>query len=120
MKRVLALSTIIALLGMTTMATNIQSGGAQPQDGVHKEYYESGTLRAEGNFKDGQLNGIAKLYYESGALKGEINYKDGKPEGNEKRYDENGTLRSERTYKSGELITKKDYDESGNLISEEP
>ncbi|MHC4278240.1 MAG: hypothetical protein ACYSTI_13120, partial [Planctomycetota bacterium] len=33
---------------------------------VYKEYYESGQLKSEGNFKDGKQEGITKTYYESG------------------------------------------------------
>ena len=45
--------------------------------GLVAEYYDSGNLRCESQFKHGKINGIAKEYYESGSLKAEIVYNNG-------------------------------------------
>ena len=59
-------------------------------NGVVKEYYESGALKFERNFKDGKLNGVWKYYDLSGYLSTERNYKDDKLNGVVKEYYEWG------------------------------
>lgn len=82
-------------------------------DGIVREYYKSGKLKGEGNFKDGKLEGTAKEYYESGKLKAEWNFKNGTLEGISKRYYESGEIRYIDTYKNGQKINRKAYDEKG-------
>ena len=60
------------------------------QTGYVKEYYSTGQLESEGNFKDGKKEGLWKEYYESGNLKREGNYKDGVKFGLWKCYYNNG------------------------------
>ncbi len=36
------------------------------ENGVHREYYESGEVQFERNYKNGQRDGVAKEYYEDG------------------------------------------------------
>ncbi len=38
-------------------------------DGIQKDYYNDGTLRIEGNFKDGNAIGKVKLYHRNGMIK---------------------------------------------------
>jgi len=88
---------------------------------VKKEYYPSGKLRYEWNYKNGKKEGIGKEYYESGKIEKEYNFKDGKQDGITKRYYKSGELSSECTYKEGkeEGISKYYYDyESGALRAE--
>lgn len=82
-------------------------------DGIVREYYQSGKLKGEGNFKDGKLEGIVKEYYESGKLKTEWNFKNDKLEGISKRYYESGGTKYIDTYKNGQKIDRKAYDEKG-------
>ncbi len=86
---------------------------------VRKDYYESGQLRWEGNFKDGKREGIAKSYYESGQLWKEANLKNGKQHGLVREYYQNGTIKYIDTYEYGTMISQKKYDEDGNLESEQ-
>ena len=69
--------------------------------GVVNQYYESGALEIEENYKDGKKEGIAKEYYENGKLKTESNWKNGKENGIHKEYYENGALESEQNYIDG-------------------
>ncbi len=85
---------------------------------VHKEYYESGQLKAETSYKDGKKDGIEKQYYESGQLQGETNFKDDKLEGISKYYHESGQLKAEENYKDGVIVSQKRYDSDGNLESD--
>ncbi|MHC4198225.1 MAG: toxin-antitoxin system YwqK family antitoxin, partial [Planctomycetota bacterium] len=54
----------LVLLAVTIM---ILSSPAYAE--VRKEYYPSGQLKGEYDYKDGKQEGIAKAYYESGQLK---------------------------------------------------
>ena len=86
---------------------------------VKKEYYPNGKLKAELNYKKGELEGIAKYYYQSGNLKERANYRKGKRERVSTTFHENGKVKEEITYVNGkrEGITKL-YNENGELISE--
>ncbi|OGF47652.1 MAG: hypothetical protein A2452_03215 [Candidatus Firestonebacteria bacterium RIFOXYC2_FULL_39_67] len=88
-------------------------------DGIVKEYYKSGKLLLEFNFKDNKMNGLYKSYYEDGVLWQEKNYKDGKENGIFKIYYENGKLMSEITYKDGKTNgMARSYNEEGKLKEE--
>ncbi len=84
-----------------------------------KRYYEGGKLKEEANIKDYKLEGIYKRYYESGELKEEANYKDDKLEGIGKAYYESGQLKEDAYYKNGVMISQKRYDSDGNLESDQ-
>ena len=95
--------------------TVVETTGKIP-DGIVKEYFGSGKLLAEYNYKSGKLEGVSRGYYESGAFRGEWNYKAGELEGIVKVYYENGNLNYEMHYKNGELHgTGKYYRENGKL-----
>ena len=47
---------------------------------VKKEYFDNGKLKAEWQYRDGQLDGTSKEYYPFGELAKEWNYKNGKLE----------------------------------------
>ncbi len=64
---------------------------------VRKEYYESGQLQGEGNYKDGKQEGIAKYYHENGQLQAGANFKNGVII-SEKKYDSDGNLEFEQDY----------------------
>jgi len=64
---------------------------------VYREYYPSGQLKEERNYKDGWEHGFVRSYYENGQLKNERQMLDGKKVGISYKYDENGK-EIERTY----------------------
>ncbi len=80
-----------------------------------KEYYENGQVKVEASVEDGELDGMVKEYYENGQLKSEAIFDNGKPNGVLKEYYENGQKKSEATFQKGNLITKKEFDENGQL-----
>jgi antitoxin component YwqK of YwqJK toxin-antitoxin module len=89
-------------------------------EGMMKEYYISGNIMSETNWKNGELNGLSKDYSEDGILEDETNYKDGKEDGIWRNYYNDGTICSESSYKNDELNgLSKDYYEDGTLQSEE-
>jgi len=87
-----------------------------PEDGVHEEYYDSGAIHYEINYKNDMKNGIVKEYYKNGNLRGEANYKNNIIVGIVKYYYENGNLLEEKRYKDGKLLKVKEYDENGKPI----
>ncbi len=86
---------------------------------VRKNYYSSGQLQEEANYKDGKQEGINKIYYESGRLQAEANYKDGKQEGIAKAYYESGKVEGEANFMNGVMISQKKYNSEGSLESEQ-
>jgi antitoxin component YwqK of YwqJK toxin-antitoxin module len=76
-----------------------------PFTGLVRDYYESGQLKDEWNYKDGNINGdgLRRSWYESGQLKEELNLKDGKPDGLLRFWYESGQLKEERNFKDGKL-----------------
>ena len=97
-------------------------------DGTVKEYYKSGKLKAEWNYKIGKLDGMCKVYFENGNLMSKNSYKDDKRDGITKsyyrglrlkyryEYYKNGQLAYEWKYKDGkrEGMTKA-YFQNGSL-----
>jgi len=85
-------------------------------DGIVREYYESGKLKAEWNYEKGKPDGICKTYYESGELMFEYNYKDGDREGITRSFYMSGRLKYEYKYRGGKLDgTVKKYYRNGNI-----
>jgi len=80
---------------------NITEEEGQIPDGVIKEYYDTGELADEMNYKDNRLNGVAKTYYRTGVLFYEVNYQDGKRDGVQKVFYESGKLKNEFHRKDG-------------------
>ena len=103
--------------GKLMAETNYRNG---KPDGITRVYYESGALRSEANFAKGELDGINKLYYESGTLGAEINFRNGVQDGTTRVYYENGTIKYIDTYKNGQHTDRQAYDPDGKLISDQP
>jgi len=111
------------------------------KEGLYKEYYKSGELKGEGNWKDGKPHGEFKVYYKNGDVQIKMNYKEGKKDGISKSFYPKGVLMREERYQEGTLLTDKsfvdgklrlirgytnnklirevEYDKEGKLISEE-
>jgi hypothetical protein len=91
------------------------------QDGLVKDYFSNGKLRAEINYKKGKRHGKAKQYYKDGKLFQEIDYANDLKHGIARKYYENGKLFQETPYDSGQIhgIQKK-YHTNGNLVAEIP
>ena len=71
------------------------------QNGVKKEYYPNGKVKAEIIYKDGKPNGPATTYYENGKKDSEIAYQEGIPVGRGIFYFEDGNLKEEIAYFDG-------------------
>jgi len=84
-------------------------------DGVYRTYYEDGTLHLEKYFKDGLLHGVFKAYDEFGTPYFEITYQDGIKHGIENGYYKNGVMEYQEVYQNGTRVSRKTFDESGEL-----
>ena len=69
--------------------------------GKYKQYYESGTIKTIGYYKNGELHGPYATYYESGLAKSMIEYKEDEYHGAYVEYFEDGTPSSRGKYKNG-------------------
>ena len=80
--------------------------------GIVRDYYENGTMKHEGRYKDGKEDGIHRFYDEDGNMKGEVKYKKGEVFDEEKecrqriRYcDNNEYIKGCRTILSGKVTS---------------
>lgn len=62
-------------------------------------------------------HGPAKSYRPDGSLGFVGQYKNGKPHGRSLTWHKNGKLRYEEIFDNGELISSKEWDQNGNLLS---
>lgn len=95
----------------------IEQEGKIP-DGIIREYYDSGELMAEVQYKNDRLDGIARTYHRTGILYQENHYNDGLEDGISKTFYENGQLKFEKNYKNGELGAVKYFSLEGKLTGE--
>ncbi|MBI5150055.1 MAG: hypothetical protein HZA28_04705 [Candidatus Omnitrophica bacterium] len=80
---------------------SIQRAIPKKWNGIYKEYYANGTLKAETPYRFGREHGLEKQYYEDGSLSIVTEYKDGKAK------------ISKQYYPSGELMAEDYYDNEG-------
>jgi len=86
--------------------------------GHWKEYYQGGTLKAEGDYLNGMKTGPWKYYHPNGRLEQSGVYtKEGKPDGLWRWYFDNGQLLREENYYRGKKDgLSEEYAENGTLI----
>jgi antitoxin component YwqK of YwqJK toxin-antitoxin module len=69
--------------------------------GKYKQYYENGTIRGIGYYKNGELHGPYATYYENGVAKTMIEYEDDEYHGCYVEYFEDGTPSARGKYVNG-------------------
>ena len=85
-------------------------------DGITQKWYISGELQSEETYSDGELNGLLRIWYRSGQLMFERIYKNGNTNGVSRTWHESGVMSSERMHSNGYLIGVARYwRESGEL-----
>ena len=88
------------------------------RDGFWKEYYDDGTLRAEGKYNKDKKEGFWKFYQKNGVVEQEGNYKNGLPDGEWRwYYASEELLRDENYYDGLQDGLSTEYDEEGNVIT---
>jgi hypothetical protein len=112
-----ALSSLQVEEGYRTRPSR-EAVSAAPREGLHREYYEDGTLKSEVGYKDGQIDGRCRLYYKNGNLRRQFYYHNGAVNGKAFEFYENGQYKVEGNYKNGVVDdVNKFYYENGNLYS---
>lgn len=87
--------------------------------GSSKEYFENGNLRIEYNFKDGIQHGLNNNYYEDGSNDIIANFKNGKEDGLKEQYYPTGNLETRSNYVDGLMEGVHIYlAEDGEVIEE--
>ena len=105
--------------GQKSSENNYQNGDLV--DSSRFEYYDTGQIQSEKNYKDDRFNGKTTLWYENGQKFFDGNYKDGKPDGKWTFWHKNGQNDEERNYKDNDLVDKTIFKYSyftGHLKSE--
>jgi antitoxin component YwqK of YwqJK toxin-antitoxin module len=81
-------------------------------------YYDSlGKVYQTSEFVNNELNGVSFEYYPDGSIKTKANYNQGMLDGTLIRNYQNADLMIEEEYRLGKLVSSKEYDEEGELIS---
>lgn len=86
--------------------------------GMTERYFWINKLFAERSYAGEKLEGITKTYYGDGTVKAEIEFLNDKQHGVTKQYSKKGILQSETLYEQGEKMSKKIFDETGNVVSD--
>ncbi len=88
-------------------------------EGQWKLFYESGTLKAEGEYKDSERTGEWIFYHENGKIQHKGKYLNGLPQGEWKWYYEDSKLRREEYYRRGrEDGSAVEYGAEGKIITQ--
>ncbi len=89
------------------------------RNGVLSRFYPDGKQQVYEVYADGVLNGGASTYYNSGNIKTEKHYLNGVLNGDHKAYYEDGTIKLEGKYLNGKKHGReRQYDINGNPVNE--
>lgn len=102
--------------GTLFMETRCAGG---PKHGASVQYYPDGSLLREESWLNGQLESL-KTYHPNGPISSEEQYKNGKLDGRQRRYLANGQMYFEQEYRNGRPVgPAKSYDQNGNTAQVE-
>jgi antitoxin component YwqK of YwqJK toxin-antitoxin module len=87
----------------------------EPYTGVTEDFYENGQLQSRNEFLDGLLHGLQREWYGNGQLASEETTCLGRRHGYCREWYGNGQLKSERLFEHGFVVSRKRWDERGNL-----
>ena len=89
--------------------------------GTEKSYYQSGSIRSIGHFKNGILEGIVTGYYEDGSIQVRAIYDNGVKQGRVIHYYPNGTKQLEAFYTDDKFDgVRTTWYENGNVMKSIP
>lgn len=97
----------------------IISANGQRQ-GIWKEYYSNGQIKAQGAYRNDLRNGEWEFYHNNGTLEQKGTYNDnGKPEGKWMWYFSNGALLRQENFRNGLLDgPMTEYDTNGKIVTQ--
>jgi len=112
-QRLLLALMLFCMLGFTPAVNS------QQLNGLVKDYYPTGELMTELNYKNGILDGVAKGYYPNGQVRYSATYVNGKENGTRQAWTQEGVLISEMNFKDNIANgVSKLFDDTGALLSE--
>ena len=85
--------------------------------GVGEERGPNGRVREEITFVDGMEHGPSRLFNSAGALLSECTLHNGSAHGTSREWDELGRLRKEVIHQHGVVISRRDWNENGDVTS---
>ena len=92
------------------------AGAALVKDGMNIVRYDNGTVKMQGNSKDGRRTGEWKSYFPSGQLQSDAFFTNGRPDGKVTVYYSNGKKMYEGENQDGSLKDTWTYwDDKGNV-----
>ena len=91
-------------------------GSDTPFTGKVFELHEDGQKYWEEDYKDGKSDGLYEMWYKNGQKGEETNFKDGNFDGLCTKWYKNGQKMSESFYEDSVLVSKKEWNEKGELI----
>ena len=86
-------------------------------NGKVTDWYESGELMVERNYKNGGLDGKTFIWFKNGQLKSQGSYKNNKRDGTSIWYYKNGNKWQAVSYKASVTVSMTSWHENGNLES---
>jgi hypothetical protein len=116
-------SHILSIQGGQRIPGDQTTGGSRqwyetdPNSGPHglvQERYDSGKLRSETYYDNGQMQGPAQYWYESGALQAEVHFNNGQADGPSRYWSENGQQLIEATYQEGQRVECSAWTQDGS------
>lgn len=116
-------------IGAKSYSYNLKGGNAH---GPYKSYYNTGDLRAEGTYDEGNYTGERKVYFRDGKLSYLEHYEDGEKNGEYESYYSDGQLHTKGIYvkgnksgdwktyhRDGKISMEQSFDENGKLTGHE-
>ncbi|WP_299713222.1 hypothetical protein [uncultured Tenacibaculum sp.] len=132
----------LVLFSCDTEKNNKKEVTSDIKQEIKKEYWDNGTLAAEGFYVDGKANGLMKWFHPNGKLAGEGPMLNDKREGTWKVYEsefgklsaegsfkqgikhgvwkifhENGMLWKEQFWENNQLVTNTEWNKNGEIIT---
>lgn len=122
MRRLVVAAAVVLFLAVGTgvfISLNSRVERLEYDINKHSEkYYFFNKMVGERHFKNGVLEGRTATYYSNGNLKTEWLYSAGKKNGLSRTYTAEGNLKYEDEYKDDQRVSRKEFDERGNLTSQ--
>ena len=97
------------LFKISALIIILPSCGLQIQDGPFVIYYENGSIKGEGIYKNGFLDGKYLSYYKNGKVKHNGNYNNGQLNGVNTYYYKNGQIQKEENNTDSVNLYNPDY-----------
>jgi antitoxin component YwqK of YwqJK toxin-antitoxin module len=109
----------VFILSSTSLSFAASPANKKPADGLYREYYDTGVVQREENYKNYVLDGPAKTFYEDGGLASSATYFAGKRQGYGQTFYKNGKVQTEVNFLNDEIDGPfKEYYETGELKRE--